>query len=370
MHVALVTHSVIRGDGQGRMNYEITRHCLSAGIRVSLIAERVAPELVAAGAIWISVRPPFRRPHLLKAKCFAAMADRAVAALGDKVNVVVGNGFSLRRRHELNISSFVHSAYRQVATGDWGRGLTALYRRGYSWCNAGWERQAYEAAKAVVATSARVRKELLDLGVPAGRMHLVRYGVDLKEFRPGSESRTELGLPPSVPLALFAGDIRTRRKNLETVLQSLADTPDLHLAVVGNTVGSPYPAFANKLGVHDRVHFLGFRSDIAQVMRACDLFVFPSLYEPFGLVILEALASGLPVVTSSTTGASEIMSDECGVVVDNPTDVPALAAAIRRITDDADTRKKMSIAARSTAEQHSWDAMTVEYERVFRKMGQ
>ena len=110
------------------------------------------------------------------------------------------------------------------------------------------------------------------------------------------------------------------RKNLDTVLQALVGASGVHLAVVGAREGSPYPALAERLGVADRVHFLGFRRDMAQIMQAVDIFVFPSRYEPFGIVVLEAMASGVPVILAATVGAAEVVTPDCGVVLPDPED--------------------------------------------------
>ncbi|WP_216455264.1 glycosyltransferase family 4 protein, partial [Arcanobacterium phocae] len=157
-----------------------------------------------------------------------------------------------------------------------------------------------------------------------------------------------------VPLALFVGDIRTNRKNLDTVLRALVGVPDLHLAVGGSIAGSPYPALAERLGVSDRVHFLDFRRDVADLMKAADLFVFPSRYEACTLVLLEAMASGLPAITAISAGGSEIVTPDCGVVLTDSEDVGALTRAMAELARDPERRERMGRRAREIAEQHSW----------------
>src|SRR5690606_25250574 len=110
------------------------------------------------------------------------------------------------------------------------------------------------------------------------------------------------GLPDAVPLALFVGDIQSSIKNLDAGLAALVQVPGLHLAVAGRIGTSPYPAMAEGLGVQDRVHFLDFRSDIADLMRAADFFVLVSRRDSCPLVLIEAVSSGLPVVTARTVG--------------------------------------------------------------------
>jgi glycosyltransferase involved in cell wall biosynthesis len=90
-----------------------------------------------------------------------------------------------------------------------------------------------------------------------------------------------------------------------------------------------------------KVHFLDDRGDVPQLMRAADLFVFPSRYEAFPLVLLEAMASGLPIVTIATAGAADLAGAECGVVVDDPNDVSAFAVALRGLVPYPEKRKRI-----------------------------
>lgn len=374
MRVALVTHSVVRNDGQGRMNYELARHCLRSGVGVHLVADRVAPDLLELGAEWTPVHPRVDRPVLFKIVGFVRGADRVVASLGD-VDVVVGNGRSLSCQHDVNIANFVHAAYQTHGLPlETGRGpVRNAYQRVFTALNVRWEREAFSAAEVVVAISDRVRSELIAVGVPASKVRTIVYGVDTDEFRPAStpaeRDRATLGLPTGPgPLAIFAGDIRTARKNLGTVLEAMWAVPALQLAVVGETAGSPFPAVAERLGLAGRVHFLGFRHDMAEVMRACDLFVFPTRYEPFGLVILEALASGLPVVTSAVAGAAELLTPQCGVAVDDPEDAAVLARAVGDLVGNPAGLAAASAEAREVAEGHGWAAMGDRYLELFERI--
>ncbi len=150
------------------------------------------------------------------------------------------------------------------------------------------------------------------------------------------------------------------------MLHTLVQVPELHLVVVGATAGSPYPQLAESLNLENRVHFLGFRQDVPDLMKAADFLVFPSRYEPFGLVVLEAMATGLPVVTAATTGAAELVTPECGVVLPDSDDTQALAEAMSRLVKcDRQQRSQMGEAARAIAEQHSWANMARNYVDLF-----
>jgi glycosyltransferase involved in cell wall biosynthesis len=173
-----------------------------------------------------------------------------------------------------------------------------------------------------------------------------------------------------VTLALFAGNAQTPRKNLDTVLRALAQVPELHLVIAGTTTGTTYPQLVASLDLSKRVHFLEHRTDVPTLMKAVDFLVFPSRYEPFGLVVIEAMASGLPVVTAATTGAAEIITPECGIVLPEPDDIPVLAQALSLLTSDQGQRHQMGKAARSIAQQYSWTSMAQTYVDLFEELSQ
>ncbi len=371
MRIALVTHKVLKGDGQGRVNYEIARAALRRGYQVVLVASQIAPEFNShPSVLWVRI-PVARWPtELLRNQVFAWHSFRWLREHGRQLDLIHVNGFITWAASDVNAAHFVHSTWLRspVHTARLRRDLYGGYQWLYTALNARLERNAYRRAKVVVAVSEKIRNELVEISVPGERVIVITNGVDLQEFRPGSTDRREPGLPEGVPLALFVGDIRTPRKNLGTILRSLVSVPELHLAVVGATTSSPYPQMARHLGVSARVHFLDYRRDVPRLMRAADLFVFPSRYEAFPLVLLEALASGLPVVTVPTAGAADLVGTECGVVVNDPNDVGAFAVALAGLVQYPEKRKRMGQAARATAEHNSWQRMTEQYLRVYEKI--
>jgi glycosyltransferase involved in cell wall biosynthesis len=211
-----------------------------------------------------------------------------------------------------------------------------------------------------------VREELIEIGVPDEKITVIINGVDLEEFKPGPADRDSLKLPDGPVLGLFVGDIKSPIKNLDTVLRALPRVPHLHLAVAGESSDSPYPALADELNVADRVHFLGFRRDIADLMRAADFFLIPSRRDSCPLVLLEALASGLPVIASSRVGNAPLLQSGAGFVLDDPEDVVTLSDHTGTLTTDPALRQRMGRAARTVAETHSWDQMAASYLQLIR----
>lgn len=370
MQVAIISHNIFKGDGQGRVNYELTRAFLRQGIAVDLIADQVAPELLEAGATWTRVTPRAQRVHLFKVWEFARRVDRILDRSAGRYDAVLACGVVASRPHAVNAAHFVHGTWlRSPFHASKARpGLNGTYQRVYSTFNARWEREVFAQAEVVIAVSEMVRQELIDIGVPPASIEVIVNGVDTEEYAPGSEDRTALGLPEDVPLGLFVGDLRSPIKNLDTVLEELADQAGIHLAIAGEEANSVYPALAMRLGLSGRVHFLGFRRDIAALMRAADFFVLTSRRDSCPLVLLEALASGLPAITARTVGTANLVEAGAGFVLESPDDREVLKHATRTLAFDEAKRREMGCRAREIAKAHSWEKMAGRYLEVLRRV--
>ncbi|MBI3288930.1 MAG: glycosyltransferase family 4 protein, partial [Elusimicrobia bacterium] len=289
-------------------------------------------------------------------------------------DLVQVNGFITWAPAHVNVSHFVHSSWLKHLRGSSGAGSAPyrLYQFVYAWLNSRLERRAYLQAAVVVAVSEKVREELLAIGVPADRVQVIHNGVDLEEFSPRDGDlgarRRRAGLPEGVPLGLFVGDIKTSRKNLDLVLDALPRVPRLHVAVAGATEGSPYPDLAESRGLSGRVHFLGFRDDVPEIMRLSDLFIFPSRYEACALALIEAMASGLPVVAVSGVGGAVSVDAGSGVLLSSPDDAEELARALNALLDDPARLRGMRAAARANAERYGLPGVVAAYADLYQGM--
>jgi glycosyltransferase involved in cell wall biosynthesis len=371
--LCIVTHSVIKGDGQGRVNYEVAQEAIRRGHHVTLLSSQVAPELQQNLQIhWVPISVAGWPTELLRNLIFAFASTNWLRQHRYQLDVVKANGAITWAKSDLNAVHFVHGSWlkfsakqakpKSTKTGfNPSQVIYDTYQWLYTALNASWEKTAFRQAQTVVAVSDKVAKDLLGIGVPPESIEIVVNGVDLQEFSPGVCDRNKWSLPEGVTLALFAGDIRIPRKNLDTILYALVKVPNLHLAVAGITEGSPYPQLAATLGLSDRVHFIGLRRDLPEVMKAVDFFVFPSRYEPFGLVVIEAMATGLPVITATSTGAADLVTPEAGIVLSDSDDVEALASAMSTLTNNPQLRIQMGQVSRTIAEQNSWSKMAQTY---------
>lgn len=383
MRLCVVTHHLTRNDGQGRINAEVVATLAAAGAAtVDVVASVVDPAIAALpGVTWHRVAPPDRLPTaLLRQQWFGAAARRAVLRLPVRPDILQLNGGIVHGLAcDVNVANFVHADWLRSPfhpPAEWAS-AGAAYQRAFTHLNVGWERRAFARARRVVALSDTVREALVNhVGVDPAKVVVIHPGVDPAQFRPLADGeanplRAELGLPPAAFVVMFVGDIRSPRKNLDLVLRALPRLPaDVHVAVAGAADRSPYPAMAAELGVADRAHFLGRRTaDLPGLLRGADLFAFPSHYDPFALVVTEAMASGVPAVTAPTVGASAVIrSGVDGMVLASPTDLDGLVAAVADLHADPARRAAMAAAARATAERLTWVAMAGQYERLYRDL--
>ncbi|MBX9634352.1 MAG: glycosyltransferase family 4 protein [Magnetospirillum sp.] len=200
----------------------------------------------------------------------------------------------------------------------------------------------YAAADLIVTGCASARQSFLDHGIDAAKLAVNPYGVDLSRFHPASEPRHE-----GKPRILFVGSVGVR-KGVPWLIQAMASLPpswELHL------VGPMEPGFQAVLAglPMDRVVLRGplHGAALADEYRAAQIFCLPSVEEGFGMVILQAMASGLPVVASAATGAPD--AGICGrdLMVVPPADSAALAEALADLAADPDRRRAMGVSARS-----------------------
>jgi glycosyltransferase involved in cell wall biosynthesis len=317
------------------------------------------------------------RTDLTRLFALASFANKTIATWKTRPEVLHSYGYCTDLPHDLNTSQFVHSAWVRSPfhPGKVNKNLYGLYQSTYTHFNIKKELESYHRAKLVVAASQTVYQELHELvKIPKERLRVINNGADTAEFHPLAEGevadRAALKLPEGVVLGLFAGDIRTPRKNLDSVLRAMAKVEGFELAVVGRLEGSPWPALAEQLGITKRVHFLDFRRDVAAIMRACDFFIFPSRYEACSLVLSEATASGLPVITARTTGGAEVIPEGAGVLVDNPDDVPALEGALRAVVGDPARRASMAQIARARYQDQAWDKICIAYYNTYRELAE
>lgn len=235
------------------------------------------------------------------------------------------------------------------------------------------ESMATRAADTVLATSEEEVFELVRMGVARQRIVLVPCGVDTVQFTPQGPSAPR---PPDRHRIVMVSRL-VERKGIGNVIAALAQVPDTDLVVAGGGDVEPLhddPAarrleqVADAWGVRDRVELRGPvpRSDVPALMRSADLVVCAPWYEPFGMVALEAMACGVPVVATAVGGLVDtVIHGATGVHVP-PRDVDALATALRSLLADEPGRHALGAAGRRRAcNRYDWYTVAAETERAY-----
>ncbi|WP_351227340.1 glycogen synthase [Streptomyces sp. NPDC002133] len=240
----------------------------------------------------------------------------------------------------------------------------------------GWaERTAIEAADAVIAVSHGMRADILDCypALDPARVHVVHNGIDTGLYRPdpGTDVLRRAGIDPDRPFVLFVGRI-TRQKGVPHLLRAArALDPGAQLVLCAGApdtpeIGAEFRELVEELGrARDGVHWIPDmlqRADVVQLLSHAAVFVCPSVYEPLGIVNLEAMACGTAVVASAVGGIPEVVDDGLtGLLVPyeprHPRDFEnGLTEALNRVLDDPATARRMGEAGRERAvREFGWD---------------
>jgi glycosyltransferase involved in cell wall biosynthesis len=237
-------------------------------------------------------------------------------------------------------------------------------------------RLSARAANAIIAPSNAARDDIVrELGVPATKVATV-YEAAAARFVPvdahaaGSVAR-RYGI--DVPYVLSVGSLEPgkNRARLIRAMSMLRDAGVPHrLVVIGQKAWKFEEEFAlvHRLGMRDRVQYLGYvrDEDLPALYSAATVFAFPSLHEGFGLPVIEAMACGVPVLTSNVSATAEVAGD-AAVLID-PLSVDAIRDGIRRLLEDADLRADLATRGRARAAQFSWRRAADETHALYTRV--
>ena len=244
-----------------------------------------------------------------------------------------------------------------------------------------WRLQIPIAAKRssfIITDSEHARQEILDdFGCPAEKVKAIMLGFDpqmsmLRNSADGDGVRLKYGLPSEY--LLYVGTIQPR-KNIDTLIQvfyrlKCSGSFDHKLVIVGRKGWLYEQLFADikKMGLESEIIFTGFvpDEDLPFIYGNARVFLYLSLFEGFGLPPLEAMACGVPVVTSNTTSLPEVVGD-AGITVP-PTDIDAVESALKRVLNDPVLAAKMRESGRCRAQLFSWDAAAQETLMVYQRI--
>lgn len=295
------------------------------------------------------------------------------------------HGFDLVQSHErisccdvYRAGDGVHRqwlANRKRAAGAWERIALALHP--YHWYTLAAEKRLFESPRlrAVICNSNMVKQELRrHFGLAEGKLHVIYSGIDLQAFHPRlrpawrERKRKELGIADSALVFLFVGS-GFRRKGLPQLLRALSGVRDAHLVVVGADKELPrLRRAAEQARLPERVHFAGAQQDVKPWYGMADCFVLPSLYDPFPNAALEAMACGLPLITSLQCGAAEFVESGVeGYVCRDPLDVVELARCLNLAAAPGQSQR-MGAAARRKVEPYGLENMAQQLTRLYAEL--
>jgi UDP-glucose:(heptosyl)LPS alpha-1,3-glucosyltransferase len=385
MRVALVYRNFGFGGSLERDVVTLARGLVKRGIEVHCYCDPETRSAAAEGVLFHDVQPMGRsRSRLgqpLETASFAAAATRAlrrdrqvydvidvtgVSAWRADVVTVHGVTKALQRRWPEDSGRDYRAARTRAALGPLLRPQIAVARA--------IERLQFGAQRPrrAIAVTEAVAQDIVDVhGFPRELIDVIRPPLDVSTFQgavDGAELRAELGIHPGEIMLLFVGH-DFARKGLGAAIEALPLLPGhVRLAVVGDGNRSDFEARAAEAGVKQRVLFAGQTHQPERYFAAADVFVLPTRQDPWGITLIEAMAAGVPVVTTAAAGSSEaVRAAGAGHVLDD--DSPsALAAAIASLVDDAALRRKLGLRGPAAAEPfgtaHHVELVLQAYERA------
>ncbi|MEK7436896.1 MAG: glycosyltransferase family 4 protein [Pseudomonadota bacterium] len=261
---------------------------------------------------------------------------------------------------------------RKRAAGLWER--VALTLNPYHWYTLAAERRLFQSPRlrAVICNSNMVKQELRrHFDLSEAKLQVIYSGVDLAAYHPGlrqiwrERKREELGIADASTVFLFVGS-GFRRKGLPQLLRAMEAVREAHLVVVGTDKElARLQRSAAQAGLSARVHFAGAQDEVQPWYGMADCFVLPTLYDPFPNAALEAMASGLPLITSLQCGAAEFVDSGVeGYVCHDPLDVVELARCLKLAAAPGQA-PRMGVAARLRVEACGLEGMARRLTRLY-----
>ena len=294
------------------------------------------------------------------------IADRGIALLhthSNRPNVVGRMAGALFRSQGLAVVAHYHNQYDDK----WERDPAMLSL----------ERRLVASTDAMIAVSESVRRHVADnIGVDEQRIDVIPNGVDASAFTgvDRSDARRALLLDATRPVVGLIGRITEQKGQddfVEAALAIAVDRPEPLFVMVGFAEDAELQQRLRQkiavFGLSDRIRFLGNRDDMASVYAALDLVVAPSRWEGFGMMLIEAMAAGRPIVATRVGAIPEIVRDGRTGVLAEPRDAQALARAITGMLDDPQRRIAMGEAGRLESIRYGWSSATAQTAAVYER---
>lgn len=352
-----MVHDFDEGYGQGRYCIELARHL--ANRFEFLVASATIGDEVREMVEWVRI-PSWRRSALTTVFSFRRNAGSVLASnvtdvvhsqgmTGGSPDVITAHVCNAARRGTLRLGA--------VRSGIFAR-IVAPFERAYY-------RQA--SVRRIIAISSIVDAEVRNHYGWRGPRSVIYHGTDTERFRPAEPGERDLlrrrvGLSADDRVWLFMGEAE---KGLADVIMQLPGFCQARLLVVSRSELEPFRQLAIRLGVNGRVIFHGADPRPELFHRMADVFVYPSRYDTFGLVVTEAMASGTPVIVGHRIGAAELMEHGVNGFVCDPDSPLSIETAMRCLEENGIRASQIGLAGRQTVERNTWAQCAEATARVY-----
>lgn len=374
----IVSGDFVRTGGMDHANYALASYLSRIGNQVDLVAHRVAADLASRPNVAVRHAPkPFNSYFLGQGPLRRRGNEigRATFASGGRV---VANGGNCDFP-DVNWVHYVHAAYHPQTSASVLRKVRTAFEHPH---NVRAERRALRSARLVVCNSERTRRDVIEHhAVEPSRTRVIYYGTDPRRFFPldsaaRSELRKRLGFSEFGFTILFVGALGDRRKGFDTLFdawQRACRSPqwNAELLVVGQ--GAEMPHWVRRVreeGLQNQIRFLGFQSNVAELLQAADALVAPTRYEAYGLGVHEALCCGVPALVSHDAGVAERYPQELNeLLLPRPDDPAALAEKLIGWRTNPEQWRERVRSLSEHLRAYTWDDMARRFLTVMEEAG-
>ncbi len=368
----LVVADFVKTGGMDRANFALAEYLARQGEKVNLVAYQVADELLAYPHVQFHPVPKLANSNLLSNPFLNWIGRLQAKRLrGEDTRVLVNGGNC--QWGDGNWVHYVHAAYESDSQVN----LLRYWKRKIDhWVCLNEEKQVLPNARVVIANSQRTKQDLIEkLAIPEEKIQVIYYGIDPQIFYPASPTerailRQQLGWSLDKNIVVFIGALGDRRKGFDTLFtawQELCKSPNWNADLVVVGVGAELPLWKSRAadaGISN-IHFLGFRNDVPNLLRAADCLVAPTRYEAYGLGVHEALCCGLPAIVSADAGVAERYPPQLqDLLLPNPDDVDDLVARLQKWRSHQEDYKKLVFSLSQELRNYTWDDMAKAIQQL------
>lgn len=359
--VGLVVHDYDPNFGQGRYCVELVRR-LHPEVRFTIFANTFnAPQQPGETRIPI---PAVRFNALTTVYSFIPASQRAVNR--NPVELVHAQGLTCWRS-DIITGHICNAAREKRMNTRW------IKPRLFMKLVIPFERHFYRqpGTRRLIAISRTLEREARQYYGWEKPVNVIYHGTDCTQFHPAESAaereqlRVRFGIPGPAWTWLFVGEAT---KGLRQCIQQLGRFPEARLLVITRSKLEDYKELAASLGVLNQVVFHGFERNPELAFRAADVFLYPSDYDPFGMVVTEAMASGIPVLVGRDMGASELIDHEVNGLLFDPHKPEEITSCLRLLRDSPGMAETIGRLGRATLRHHGWDACASATLQVYREV--